>query len=195
VQGSVEAIAQAAEKLGNDEIRARVIHAGVGGVTESDVTLAATSRAIIVGFNVRANVQARQAAEQSGIEIRYYNIIYDLVDDLRAAMSGMLSPDLRENMLGNAEVLEVFSVGKAGKAAGCRITDGMVRRGAQVRLIRDNVVIHEGELSSLRRFKDEVKEVPSGQECGMAFEKYQDLKPGDVIECYEVESVARTLEA
>ncbi len=195
VQGSVEAIAQAAEKLGNDEIRARVIHAGVGGVTESDVTLAATSRAIIVGFNVRANVQARQAAEQSGIEIRYYNIIYDLVDDLRAAMSGMLSPDLRENMLGNAEVLEVFSVGKSGKAAGCRITDGMVRRGAQVRLIRDNVVIHEGELSSLRRFKDEVKEVPSGQECGMAFEKYQDLKPGDVIECYEVESVARTLEA
>lgn len=195
VQGSVEAISQAAEKLGNDEIRARVVHAGVGGITESDVTLATTANSIVIGFNVRANAQARRAAETDGIEIRYYNIIYDLVDDLRAAMAGMLSPDLRENMLGNAEVLEVFSVGKTGKAAGCRITDGLVRRGAQVRLIRDNVVIHEGELSSLRRFKDEVKEVPAGQECGMAFEKYSDLKAGDVIECYEVERVARTLDA
>lgn len=195
VQGSVEAIAQAAEKLGNDEIRARVVHAGVGGITESDVTLATTANSIVIGFNVRANAQARRAAETDGIEIRYYNIIYDLVDDLRDAMAGMLSPDLRENMLGNAEVLEVFSVGKTGKAAGCRITDGLVRRGAQVRLIRDNVVIHEGELSSLRRFKDEVKEVPAGQECGMAFEKYSDLKAGDVIECYEVERVARTLDA
>jgi translation initiation factor IF-2 len=195
VQGSVEAIAQAAEKLGNEEIRARVIHAGVGGITESDVTLATTSTAIVSGFNVRANVQARQAAEQSGIEIRYYNIIYDLVDDLRAAMAGMLSPDLREKMLGNASVLEVFSVGKGAKAAGCLIKEGLVRRGANVRLIRDDVVIHEGELSSLRRFKDEVKEVPSGQECGMAFENYSDLKAGDIIECYEVESVARTLDS
>ena len=195
VQGSVEAIAQAAEKLGNEEIRARVIHAGVGGITESDVTLATTSTAIVIGFNVRANVQARQAAEQSGIEIRYYNIIYDLVDDLRAAMAGMLSPDLREKMLGNAGVLEVFSVGKGSKAAGCLIKEGLVRRGANVRLIRDDVVIHEGELSSLRRFKDEVKEVPSGQECGMAFENYSDLKAGDIIECYEVESVARTLDS
>lgn len=195
VQGSVEAIAQAAEKLGNEEIRARVIHAGVGGITESDVTLATTSTAIVIGFNVRANVQARQAAEQSGIEIRYYNIIYDLVDDLRAAMAGMLSPDLREKMLGNASVLEVFSVGKGAKAAGCLIKEGLVRRGANVRLIRDDVVIHEGELSSLRRFKDEVKEVPSGQECGMAFENYSDLKAGDIIECYEVESVARTLDS
>ena len=195
VQGSVEAIAQAAEKLGNEEIRARVIHAGVGGITESDVTLATTSTAIVIGFNVRANVQARQAAEQSGIEIRYCNIIYDLVDDLRAAMAGMLSPDLREKMLGNASVLEVFSVGKGAKAAGCLIKEGLVRRGANVRLIRDDVVIHEGELSSLRRFKDEVKEVPSGQECGMAFENYSDLKAGDIIECYEVESVARTLDS
>ncbi len=195
VQGSVEAISQAAEKLGNDEIRARVVHAGVGGITESDITLATTANSIVIGFNVRANAQARRAAEAEGVEIRYYNIIYDLVDDLRDAMAGMLSPDLRENMLGNAEVLEVFSVGKTGKAAGCRVTDGMVRRGAQVRLIRDSVVIHEGELSSLRRFKDEVKEVPSGQECGMAFEKYSDLKAGDVIECYEVERVARTLDS
>ncbi len=194
VQGSVEAISQAADKLGNDEIRARVIHAGVGGITESDITLASTSTAIVVGFNVRANVQARQAAEQAGIEIRYYNVIYDLVDDIRAAMGGMLSPDLRETMLGNAEVLEVFSVGKNNKAAGCLVREGLMRRGAKVRLIRDDVVIHEGELSSLRRFKDEVKEVPSGQECGMAFEKYSDLKKGDVIECYEVEAVARTLE-
>lgn len=195
VQGSVEAISQAAEKLGNEEIRARVVHAGVGGITESDVTLATTANSIVVGFNVRANAQARRAAETQGVEIRYYNIIYDLVDDLRDAMAGLLSPDLRENMLGNAEVLEVFSVGKTAKAAGCRVTDGIVRRGAQVRLIRDNVVIHEGELSSLRRFKDEVKEVPSGQECGMAFEKYSDLKAGDVIECYEVERVARTLDS
>lgn len=195
VQGSVEAIAQAADKLGNEEIRARVIHAGVGGITESDITLATTSAAIVIGFNVRANVQARQAAEQAGIEIRYYNVIYDLVDDIKAAMSGLLSPDLREKMLGNAEVLEIFSFGKGSKAAGCRVRDGLVRRGAKVRLIRDDVVIHEGELSSLRRFKDEVREVPSGQECGMAFEKYTDLKAGDIIECYEVEAVARTLDS
>ena len=194
VQGSVEAIAQAAEKLGNDEVSARVVHTGVGGITESDVTLAAASQAVIMGFNVRANGQARNAAEAAGIEIRYYNVIYDLVDDLKAAMAGMLSPDLRETGLGKAKVLEVFAVGKGDKAAGCLIEEGMVRRGAKVRLIRDDIVIHEGELSSLRRFKDEVKEVPSGQECGMAFENYADLKAGDMIECYEVEEVARTLD-
>ncbi len=194
VQGSVEAIAQAAEKLGNEEVAARVVHTGVGGITESDVTLATASNAVIMGFNVRANGQARSAAEAEGIEIRYYNVIYDLVDDLKAAMAGMLSPELRETALGTAKVLEVFAVGKGDKAAGCLIEEGMVRRGAKVRLIRDDIVIHEGELSSLRRFKDEVKEVQSGQECGMAFENHSDLKAGDVIECYEVEEVARTLD-
>jgi translation initiation factor IF-2 len=194
VQGSVEAIAQAAEKLGNGEVAARVVHVGVGGITESDVTLASASNAVVMGFNVRANSQARDAADATGTEIRYYNVIYDLVDDLKAAMAGMLSPHLRETALGKAEVLEVFSVGKGDKAAGCNVRDGIVRRGAKVRLIRDDIVIHEGELSSLRRFKDEVKEVNSGQECGMAFEKYTDLKAGDLIECYEVEEVARTLD-
>ncbi|MEC6997960.1 MAG: EF-Tu/IF-2/RF-3 family GTPase, partial [Pseudomonadota bacterium] len=138
--------------------------------------------------------QARNLADEQGVEIRYYNVIYDLVDDMKAAMSGMLSPDLRETMLGNAEILEIFNVSKSGKVAGCKVTDGLVRRGARVRLIRDSVVIHEGELSSLRRFKDEVKEVNAGQECGMAFENYEDLKQGDVIECYEVEEIARTLD-
>ena len=195
VQGSVEAIAQAAEKLGTEEVTARVVHTGVGGITESDVTLSAASNAVILGFNTRANAQARRAAEAEGIEIRYYNVIYDLVDDLKAAMAGLLSPDLRETALGTAEVLETFKVGKGDRAAGCLVGEGLVRRGAKVRLIRDDIVIHEGELSSLRRFKDEVKEVQSGQECGMAFENYNDLQAGDVIECYEVEEVARTLDA
>jgi translation initiation factor IF-2 len=195
VQGSVEAISQAAVKLGTDEVSARVIHTGVGGITESDITLAAASRAVVFGFNTRANGQARNMAEAEGIEIRYYNVIYDLVDDLKAAMAGMLSPELRETALGTAEVLEVFKVGKADKAAGGLVGTGLVRRGAKVRLIRDDIVIHEGELSSLRRFKDEVKEVQSGQECGMAFENYKDLKPGDTIECYEVEEIARTLDS
>ena len=194
VQGSAEAISQAVDKLGTDEVCGRVVHTAVGGITESDITLAAASNASILGFNVRANSQARNLADEQGVEIRYYNVIYDLVDDMKAAMSGMLSPDLRETMLGNAEILEVFNVSKSGKVAGCKVTDGLVRRGAGVRLIRDSVVIHEGELSSLRRFKDEVKEVNAGQECGMAFENYEDLKQGDVIECYEVEEIARTLD-
>ena len=155
--------------------------------------LAVASRAVILGFNVRANKQARDSAEQSGIEIRYYNIIYDLVDDIKAAMSGLLSPDLRETFLGNAEILEVFNISKVGKVAGCRVTEGSVQRGAKVRLIRDNVVVHEGTLSTLKRFKDEVREVQVGQECGMAFENYQDMRVGDVIECFTVESVKRTL--
>ena len=194
VQGSAEAISQAVDKLGTDEVCGRVVHTAVGGITESDITLAAASNASILGFNVRANSQARNLADDQGVEIRYYNVIYDLVDDMKAAMSGMLSPDLRETILGNAEILEVFNVSKSGKVAGCKVTDGLVRRGASVRLIRDSVVIHEGELSSLRRFKDEVKEVNAGQECGMAFENYEDLKQGDVIECYEVEEIARTLD-
>ncbi len=194
VQGSVEAISQAMQQLGNDEIQARIVLSGVGGITESDVTLASASAAVVIGFNTRANAQARNAAARTGVEIRYYNIIYDLVDDMRAAMAGMLSPDLRETMLGNAEILEIFTVGKGSKAAGARVRDGILRRGAKVRLIRDDVVIHEGDLSSLRRFKDEVKDVNAGQECGTAFENYADLKPGDIIECYEVEEVARKLE-
>ncbi|RIA47359.1 translation initiation factor IF-2 [Dichotomicrobium thermohalophilum] len=193
VQGSVEAITSALEKLGTDEVEARVVHAGVGGVTESDVTLAKASDAAVVGFNVRANAQARQAARQEGIEIRYYNVIYDLVDDIKAAMSGLLEPTLRETFLGNAEILEVFNITKVGKVAGCRVTEGKVERGAGVRLIRDNVVVHEGKLSTLKRFKDEVKEVQVGQECGMSFENYQDIRKGDIIECYRVEKVERSL--
>jgi translation initiation factor IF-2 len=193
VQGSVEAIAGALEALGTDEVQARIILSGVGGVTESDVTLAATSNAAIIGFNTRANKQARDVADREGIEIRYYNIIYDLVDDVKAAMSGLLTPERRETMLGNAEILEVFHISKVGKVAGCRVTDGTVERGANVRLIRDNVVIHEGKLSTLKRFKDEVKEVPAGQECGMAFEKYEDMRAGDIIECYRVEEIKRSL--
>jgi len=193
VQGSVEAITAAVEKLGNDEVVARVIHGGVGGVTESDVTLAEASKAVILGFNVRAHKEARELAEQAGIEIRYYNIIYNLVDDVKAALSGMLSPTLRETMLGNAQILEIFHISKVGNVAGCRVTDGVVQRGAHVRLIRDNVVVHEGKLSTLKRFKDEVAQVQAGQECGMAFENYQDMRVGDVIECYNVEEIRRTL--
>ena len=193
VQGSVEAIVAALDKLGTDEVRARIIHYGVGGITESDVGLASTSGAVILGFNVRANAQAREAAERDGVEIRYYAVIYDLVDEVKQAMSGLLAPTRRETFLGNAEILEVFTISKVGKVAGCRVTEGKVERGAHVRLIRDNVVVHEGKLSTLKRFKDEVKEVVAGQECGMAFEGYQDMRQGDVIECFEVEHVKRTL--
>ncbi len=193
VQGSVEAIAGALEKLGTDEVAANIVYSGVGGITESDVNLALTSEAAIIGFNVRANKQAREAAEREDLDIRYYNVIYDLVDDVKAAMSGLLTPERRETMLGNAEILEIFNITKVGKVAGCRVTDGKVERGAGVRLIRDNVVVHEGKLSTLKRFKDEVKEVDSGQECGMAFEKYEDMRVGDVIECYRVEEIARSL--
>ena len=174
-------------------MRARVIHGGVGGITESDVSLASASGAAIIGFNVRASKEAREASEREGVEIRYYNIIYDLVDDVKKAMSGMLTPEIRETMLGNARILEIFNVSKVGKVAGCLVTDGSVERGASVRLIRDNVVIHEGKLSQLKRFKDDAKEVQVGQECGMSFEAYQDMRAGDVIECYRVEEIARSL--
>jgi translation initiation factor IF-2 len=193
VQGSLEAIVGALDKLGTDEVAARVLHAGVGGISESDVTLAEASGVPIIAFNVRANKEAREAAERAGIEIRYYNIIYDLVDDVKKAMSGLLAPTLRETMLGNAQILEIFKVSKVGNIAGCRVTDGTVERGANVRLIRDNVVIHEGKLSQLKRFKDDVREVGAGQECGMAFENYQDMRQGDVIECYRVETIQRSL--
>jgi translation initiation factor IF-2 len=193
VQGSLEAILGSLEKLGTDEVAARILHAGVGGISESDVTLAEGFNAAIIGFSVRANQAAVAAAKRNGIEIRYYNIIYDLVDDVKKAMSGLLAPTLRETMLGNAEILEIFNISKVGKVAGCRVTDGTVERGANVRLIRDNVVVHEGKLSTLKRFKDEVKEVQSGQECGMAFENYHDMRVGDVIECYRVETIQRSL--
>ena len=193
VQGSLEAIAGALEKLGTDEVGARIIHSGVGGITESDITLAESSGAAIIGFNVRAHKEARELAERQRIEIRYYNIIYDLVDDVKKAMSGLLTPERRETMLGNATILEVFNVSKVGKVAGCRVTDGKVERGAGVRLIRDNVVVHEGKLSQLKRFKDDAREVIAGMECGMAFENYQDMRQGDVIECYRVETVQRSL--
>ena len=193
VQGSLEAILGSLEKLGTDEVAARILHAGVGGISESDVTLAEGFNAAIIGFSVRANKEAAAAAKRNGIEIRYYNIIYDLVDDIKKAMSGLLAPTLRETMLGNAQILEVFNISKVGKVAGCRVTDGTVERGANVRLIRDNVVVHEGKLSTLKRFKDEVKEVQSGQECGMAFENYGDMRLGDVIECYRVETIQRSL--
>ncbi len=193
VQGSIEAIVGSLEKMSTDEVRVRVLHTGVGGISESDVILAGASKAPVIGFNVRANKQARDEAERDGVEIRYYSVIYDLIDDIKGVLSGMLEPELRETFLGNAEILEVFNISKIGKVAGCRVTEGSVRRGAKVRLIRDNVVIHEGELSQLKRFKDDVQDVPMGQECGMSFANYDDLKAGDVIECFAVEKVTRTL--
>ncbi|MEO1328092.1 MAG: translation initiation factor IF-2 [Pseudomonadota bacterium] len=193
VQGSVEAITQALEKVGNDEVRVRVLHSGVGAITESDVTLASASNAPIIGFNVRANAPARDSAQQRGVEIRYYSIIYDLVDDVKAAASGLLSPERRENFIGYAAIKQVFKITGIGNVAGCEVTEGVARREAGVRLLRDNVVIHTGKLKTLKRFKDEVKEVPAGQECGMAFEKYEDIREGDVIEIFEVEEITRTL--
>ncbi|WP_208440255.1 translation initiation factor IF-2 [Bartonella raoultii] len=193
VQGSIEAIASALEKLGNEEVRARIVHSGAGGITESDISLAEASNSAVIGFNVRANKQARDFAKTQGIEIRYYNIIYDLVDDIKAAMSGLLSPEQRETFLGNAEILEVFNITKIGKVAGCRVTEGKIERGAGVRLIRDNIVIHEGKLKTLKRFKDEVNEVQSGQECGIAFENYEDIRAGDIIETFRIEHINRTL--
>ena len=193
VQGSSEAIQGALAKLATSEVGAQILQSGVGGITESDVILAHASGAAVIGFNVRANNQARERAKRDGVEIRYYNIIYNLVDDVKAALSGMLTPETREKFLGNAEILEVFTITKVGKVAGCKVTEGLMRRGSKVRLIRDNVVIHEGDLSTLKRFKDEVKEVQNGQECGMGFIGYQDLQKGDVIECFDVETIQRAL--
>ncbi|WP_424977208.1 translation initiation factor IF-2 [Leisingera sp. S232] len=194
VQGSAEAIVQAMEKIGNDEVRVRVLHSGVGAITETDVGLAEASGAPIMGFNVRANASARNTANQKGVEIRYYSVIYDLVDDVKAAASGLLSAEIRENFIGYAQIKEVFKVTGVGKVAGCLVTEGVARRSAGVRLLRDNVVIHEGTLKTLKRFKDEVAEVQSGQECGMAFENYDDVRPNDVIEIFEREEVTRTLD-
>jgi translation initiation factor IF-2 len=194
VQGSAEAIVQAMEKIGNDEVRVRVLHSGVGAITESDVGLAEASGAPVLGFNVRANAPARNSANQKGVEIRYYSVIYDLVDDVKAAASGLLGAEIREKFIGYAEIREVFKVTGVGKVAGCLVTEGIARRSAGVRLLRDDVVIHEGTLKTLKRFKDEVSEVQSGQECGMAFENYEDIRPGDVIEIFEREEIERKLD-
>jgi translation initiation factor IF-2 len=194
VQGSAEAIVQAMEKIGNEEVRVRVLYSGVGAITETDVGLAEASNAPIMGFNVRANASARNTANQKGVEIRYYSVIYDLVDDVKAAASGLLSNEIKEKFIGYAEIKDVFKVSNVGKVAGCLVTEGVARRSAGVRLLRDNVVIHEGTLKTLKRFKDEVPEVQSGQECGMAFENYEDVRPGDVIEIFEREEVNRTLD-
>jgi len=196
VHGSIEAIAGALNKLTeeNNEVKVSVMHSGVGAITESDITLANASGALIIGFNVRANPQARDLAKRDGIEIRYYSIIYEVIDEVKALLSGLLSPELKEKFIGYAEIRQVFNISKYGKIAGCFVTEGLVKRGAKVRLLRDNVVIHEGTLKTLRRFKDEVKEVQKGYECGMAFDNYEDIKEGDVIEAFEIESSARTLE-
>jgi translation initiation factor IF-2 len=186
VQGSVEAIIGMFEKLPQEEVKAQVLHSGVGGINESDITLAGASNAAVFGFNVRANPQARDLARQDGVDIRYYSVIYDVIDDIKKLLIGMMAPIVRETFLGNAEVREVFNVSKIGKVAGCYVTNGEVKRGAGVRLLRDDVVIHEGSLSTLKRFKDDVREVKESYECGMSFESYNDLKVGDVIECFDI---------
>jgi len=194
VQGSAEAIVQALEKVGNEEVRVRVLHYGVGAITDTDVGLAEASKCPIIGFNVRANASARNSAHQKGVDLRYYSIIYDLVDDIKKAASGLLKAEVREHFIGYAQIKEVFKITGIGNVAGCLVTEGVARRSAGVRLLRDNVVIHEGTLKTLKRFKDEVKEVISGQECGMAFERYEDIRAGDVIEIFEREEVQRTLD-
>lgn len=194
VEGSAQAIKSSLEALGNDEVRARVVYSAAGGISESDVQQAKTSGAPIIAFNVRANRQAKDLAEREGVEIRYYSIIYELLDEIKGALEGMLSPERRETFIGYAEILEVFNITKLGKVAGCKVTEGRVERGAGVRLLRDDVVIHEGELSTLKRFKDEVPKVQAGMECGMGFEGYHDLRKGDQIECFTVEMLERKLE-
>ncbi|MGL4426761.1 MAG: translation initiation factor IF-2 [Alphaproteobacteria bacterium] len=192
-QGSLEALTNSLEGIAHEEVRVRLLHGAVGAITESDAVLAKASRALIVGFNVRANLQAREIAKKEGLDIRYYSVIYNILDDVKAALSGLLSPTLREQFLGNAVIRQVFNVTKTGKVAGCMVTEGMVKRGAKVRLLRDHIVIHEGSLKTLKRLKDEVKEVREGYECGMAFENYQDIREGDVIECFEIEEIQRSL--
>lgn len=193
VQGSVEAITQALEKAGNDEIQCRVIHGAVGGITEADITLANASTALVIGFNVRPNKQARDAAEAEGITIKYYSIIYDLIDEVKAAMAGQLGPEFKENIVGRADIKEAFQAGKAGKAAGCMVTEGSIRNDLKARILRDDVIIYEGQIDNLRRFKDDVKKVDTGQECGLTFENYHDFKSGDVLEVYELEEIERVL--
>jgi translation initiation factor IF-2 len=194
VHGSGEAIIGSLAKFAGEEVKVKIVHSGVGAITESDVTLAQATGALIIGFNVRAMPKAKELSAAQRVDIRYYSIIYNLIDDVKAALSGMLSPEKRENFIGYAEIREVFNITKYGKVAGCMITEGVVKRGAKVRLLRDNVVIHEGTLKTLKRFKDEVKEVKSGFECGMAFENYEDIRASDVIECFEVQEFARSVD-
>lgn len=193
VHGSLEAILGALRNMGTSEVEVQVLHSGVGGINESDVTLARASNALVIGFNVRANPQAREAAKRDGVDMRYYSIIYNLTDDVKQMLSGMLAPDVSEELLGYAQIREVFSITKVGKVAGCMITEGTVKRGAKVRLLRDDVVVHEGDLSQLKRFKDDVREVKEGYECGMAFANYNDIQVGDLIECFEVKETSRQL--
>ena len=193
VQGSIEALEGTLKKLSNDEVSVQILHSAVGPISESDITLAKASDAFVIGFNVRANAQARDMAHRDGVDIRYYSIIYTVVDDVKKALEGMLTPELREKILGYAQIRSVFNITGVGKVAGCMITEGMVKRGAKIRLLRDNVVIHDGNLGQLKRYKDDVKEVKEGYECGMSFENYNDIQVNDSIECYEVEEIAKTL--
>jgi translation initiation factor IF-2 len=193
VHGSVEAIEASLAKLRNDEVAVRVLHGGVGGINESDVTLAKASEGMILGFNVRPNAQARALAEREGVEVRYYSIIYELIDELKAALSGMLAPTRQEKVLGTAQVLQIFSISKVGKIAGCRVTSGIVRRNARVRILRNDVVVFDGPIKTLKHVKDDVREVRDGMECGIALENFQDVHEGDVFEAYEIEEVTRTL--
>ena len=193
VQGSQEALTQSLQKLSTDEVKVQVVHAGVGGISESDVNLASASQAVIIGFNTRADASARKLAEHLGVDIRYYNVIYDAVDEVKAAMTGMLTPDKKEEILGLVEIRQVFRASKIGTIAGCMVLEGLVRRGAQVRVLRNNVVVHTGELDSLKRFKDDVKEVKEGFECGLSIKNYTDIAEGDVLEVFEIKEVARTL--
>ena len=193
VQGSLEAIIGSLHKIETDEAKVHMLHRGVGGITESDVALAGSSQGVIIGFNVRANPQARELAKRDNVDIRYYSIIYDVIDDMKNLLGGLLAPEIREKQIGYAEIREVFGISKVGKIGGCMVTEGEVKRGAKVRLLRDDVVIHEGSLKTLKRFKDDVREVQQGYECGMAFENYDDIKEGDMVECFEVETISRTL--
>ncbi|MBO7332411.1 MAG: translation initiation factor IF-2, partial [Alphaproteobacteria bacterium] len=194
VQGSIEALNGTLSKIANEEVRINIIHSAVGSINESDITLAKASNAAVIGFNVRANAGAREAAKREGVDIRYYSIIYDVANEMKKAVEGLLAPEEKEKILGYAEIRQVFHVSKVGNIAGCMVTEGMVKRGAKIRLLRDNVVIHDGDIGQLKRFKDDVKEVKSGFECGISFEKYDDIKVGDVIECFEIEQIASTLD-
>jgi translation initiation factor IF-2 len=193
VQGSYEGLAHALGKLSTNEVKVNIVHSAVGGITESDINLALASKAVVIGFNTRADTAARKLAESNGVDIRYYNIIYEAVDEVKAALTGMLAPEKKESTVGLVEVRQVFKISKIGTVAGCYVLEGVVRRGGKVRLLRDNVVIHDGELDSLKRFKDDVREVKAGFECGLSLKNFNDLKVGDQIEVYEVVEVARTL--
>jgi translation initiation factor IF-2 len=193
VQGSREALAHALSRLSNEEVKVSVVHSGVGAITESDINLALASKSVIIGFNTRADVAARRLAESQGIDIRYYNIIYDAVDEVKAALSGMLAPEKKESVLGLVEIRQIYKISKVGTVAGCMVLEGLIKRGARVRLLRENVVLHDGELDTLKRFKDDVREVKAGFECGLSLKNYNEIKEGDQLEAYEVLEVARTL--